>query len=63
MMTAGLARLIVRRFAIALAVGQIDVEHMDLVVRASTLPLGPNRNARLTAILRLAAQRQRADMQ
>ena len=59
----GLARLIVGGFAIALAAGQIDVEHVDLVVAREHIAVGPDQERAVDRLLRRKAQRQRTDME
>src|SRR5206468_6975975 len=52
-----------RRFPIALAVRQIDVEHVDLVVAGHDLALGPEQEAAVGATLRIELDGERADQQ
>ena len=59
----GLARLVVGGLAIALAAGQIDIEHMDLVVAGEQIAVGPDQERAVDRALRRKAQRQRADME
>ena len=59
----GFARLVIGGFAIALATGQIDVEHVDLVVACDHAAIGPDQERAVDRPLRRGAQRQRADME
>ena len=59
----GFARLVIGGFAIALAAGQIDVEHVDLVVARDHAAIGPDQERAVDRPFRRGAQRQRADMQ
>ena len=54
----GFARLIVGGFAIALAAGQVDVEHMDLVVACDHEAVRPDQERTVDGLLGRSAQRQ-----
>ena len=58
-----LARLVIGGLAIALAAGQIDIEHMDLVVAGEQIAVRPDQERAVDGALRRKAQRQRADME
>ena len=51
------------RFPVALAAGEIDVEHVDLVVARADLAAGPDQECAVRRLLRRELDEQRADME
>src|SRR3954447_1077012 len=58
-----LARLVAARLAVALTAGEIDVEHMDLVVTRDDLALWIYHKRTVSGTLRRDLDRQRTDME
>ena len=48
----GLARLVIGGFAVAFAAGQIDIEHMDLVVAGEHIAVRPDQERPVDGTLR-----------